>query len=67
MNDALDNQLISLLERYPEQLNVSDCLEAIKGKEEVRYKSGYGNNQLFPLKETIDIYRVRERRGRART
>ena len=57
----MNEQLILLLERYEGQVNVSDCLEAIKGKEEVHYRKGYDKNRLLPLNEAVDIYRTRSR------
>jgi hypothetical protein len=54
-------QLISLLEHYPERTNVSQCLEVIYGKDELRYRNGYDDRKSLPLNEAIDIYRTRAR------
>jgi hypothetical protein len=54
-------QLISLLKRYPERTNVSECLKAMNGKEELRYRNGYDNHKFLHLKNAIDIYTTRSR------
>jgi hypothetical protein len=54
-------QLISLLKRYPEETNVSECLEVINGIEELRYRNGFDNHKFLPLNEAIDIYKTRSR------
>ena len=54
-------ELISLLEWRPERANVSQCLAAINGSEELRYRNGDDQNKTLPLAHVIDINRVRSK------